>query len=199
MRTDNRYLQIKVYNYRNIVKNKVGYLPLVSLALGCLMLLGLVGPNNQGSRLAAAAEPGASCDSLIVVESEDKNFHIFSASATPINDSVITGYIFDFGDNQSYEFNYNQDDEKWHGLSTVNHTYSKAGRYKASATVVTNTNGESLRATSEACTTTITIGPAELPTVGSEPLAMESFGVVTLGTMSHHFFLLRRRYRRNRV
>jgi hypothetical protein len=125
------------------------------------------------------AAPGGECKSLTVEQSEDKNYHIFTVTGSGPD---IKGYSIDFGDQQSYTFDFQKSPTNDRGTAKVRHTYQKEGRFTATAKIITSAISES----SPTCVVHVTIGqptPTELPTTGSEDsvivLTALLLGVVT--------------------
>lgn len=109
------------------------------------------------------AAPGGECKSLAVEQSEDKNYYIFTVTGSGPD---IKGYSIDFGDQQSYTFDFQKSPTNDRGTAKVRHTYQKEGQFKAIAKIITSTTSES----SPTCVVHVTIGqptPTELPATGS--------------------------------
>lgn len=106
------------------------------------------------------------CESLSADLSEDKNYYVFTATATG-NGSQIYGYTFVYGDQQSYSVTFGPNSQN--RLSAgVTHAYQKAGNYTARAVVNYSLDGESKTASSDNCQTAITIDPpaSTIPNAG---------------------------------
>lgn len=156
------------------VKNiRTALLRAIIIAVCCTSVLEL-SPSHS-----TQAAPGGECTKLSIEQSDDKNYYIFTVNGTGPD---IKGYTIDFGDQQSYNFDFQKSPTADHGTAKIKHTYQKYGQFTATAKVVTSTISES----SPACTVQITIGamtPAELPTTGSNDslivLTAVLLGVIT--------------------
>lgn len=116
-----------------------------------------------------AADPPPSCQELTAVQSEDKEYYTIAASASATKNNDITGYQFDFGDHQSYTYNFDSQSNKDRSQTAVKHTYQKAGTYTVTAKVISNQSGQLVHTSSPECMTTVTIaGATELPATGPE-------------------------------
>ena len=122
---------------------------------------------------AVVANPAPTCHSLSVKQSDDKTHYELTATATATNTTDITGYRFDFGDQQSYTFNFDGPTQKNRNTATVKHTYTKNGSYNVSASVIDSKNTQAPSGPSPNCTVRITIGPTSievLPATGPNDL-----------------------------
>jgi hypothetical protein len=147
--------------------------------------------------MVAATGASSTCNRLTAQESTDKNYYIFTALVSPAPGATITGYVFNFGDNQSYEFNYGSTASNDRAVAVVNHTYESTGSYQANVNVITSTNGKSSHVSSAACTAKITIGPGvtTLPNTGPGNVTAEvadAAGVALVSTVTHSFVTKRR-------
>lgn len=127
------------------------------IAVCCVSVLEMF-PNSS-----THAAPGGECKGLSAEQSEDKNYYIFTVTGSGPD---IKGYSIDFGDQQSYDFDFQKTPVSDRGTAKVKHTYQKEGQFTAKAQLITSTTSES----SPFCVVQITIGqptPAELPTTGS--------------------------------
>jgi hypothetical protein len=136
----------------------------------------------------------AACLDLTAEQSEDKNFYKFKATASAANNAQIIGYEFDFGDQQSYRFNFHNTPSQNRNTATVKHTYEKSNKYIATVNVISSAGDKETRASSPACTAQVTIGQttAELPATGpGDTLVLQviivglaTYGVVLRATKS---------------
>jgi hypothetical protein len=152
-----------------------------------LLALPLVSP------LATAdAVPSVTCQSLSISLSDDKNFYIFNASAAG-DASTITGYRFDFGDHQSYDFTFSGASTQDRHSASVTHTYMTAGAYTASVQVNTKTAGKVARISSAACRAPITIAPpgSSLVNTGAGNVVALFAGTSLLGTLLYQIWIRR--------
>jgi hypothetical protein len=136
------------------------------------------------------AAPGGSCTSLYVEQSSDKNYYIFTVNGSGPD---IKGYSVDFGDQQTYNFDFQKTPVSDRGTAQVKHTYQKDGNFTAAAKIVTSTISES----SPACTVQITVGQApvsQLPVTGPQDVTIFTtalfLGIVTYVVT----FLLQRQF-----
>lgn len=119
---------------------------------------------------AATPPPAPSCHSLTVKQSDDKTHYELTATTTATN-SDIAGYRFDFGDKQSYTFNFDSTSQKNRATATVKHTYAKNGSYNVTASVVGSKNTQPPSDASASCTVRITISQSSievLPATGPD-------------------------------
>lgn len=149
------------------------------IAVSCVSILEVF-PSNT-----TQAAPGGECKSLSAEQSSDKNYYVFTVSGTGPD---IKGYSIDFGDQQSYTFDFQKTPVSDRGTAKVKHTYQKEGQFTATARIITSAVTES----SPHCMVQITIGqpiPTELPTTGSR----DSLIVLTallLGVITYEVTLL---------
>lgn len=116
-----------------------------------------------------AADPPPACQELTANLSDDKDYYTLAATASAGKDNDITGYQFDFGDHQSYTFNFDSQSTKDRRQASVKHTYQNAGTYTVIAKVISNQNGQLVHTSSPECTITVTIASAaELPATGPD-------------------------------
>lgn len=124
-----------------------------------------------GPRSAQAADPAPTCQNLTAEQSDDKNYYSLTVTALAANEADINGYQFDFGDYESYTFDFDNHSNSNRQQATVRHTYEKAGTYTVVARVVGNNDGKVIKASSPGCTIHITIAATtELPATGPNPL-----------------------------
>jgi hypothetical protein len=149
-------------------------------AVACAVMAGLlwsaIHPTLQVN--AAENQADAVCNNLAVQESPDKNYYIFRAEAKPVNGATITGYKYDFGDKESFTYNFPKD-AKDRNTATVNHTYIKAGTFSANVSVLVTQNNKTSTITSKNCKESITVGQGqvtELAQVGPESM-LPLFGI----------------------
>lgn len=108
--------------------------------------------------VSAADASTATCQSLTATESEDKNHYDIVATATTNEGARITGYMFDFGDRESYTFNFSNESAKDRQRAAVKHTYAKTGNYTVKADVISTKDGKTSKSSSPNCTATVTVG-----------------------------------------
>ena len=140
----------------------------------------------------AAASP-ITCNSLTSQLSDDKNYYVFTASATAGSGVTILGYNFDFGDRQSYSFTFGNVSSR--GQATVRHTYQESGDYLVKVAVVTTNSGKTSTTSSPACQVQVTIGPSSsnaLLNVGPGNTLGLFAVAMTVGGVIHTFWLRRR-------
>jgi hypothetical protein len=154
------------------------------IAVCCVSVLELF-PNSS-----TQAAPGGECTSLSVEQSSDKNYYIFTVKGSGPD---IKGYSIDFGDQQTYNFDFQKTPVGDRGTAQVKHTYQKNGNFTAAAKIVTSSVSES----SPACTVQVTIGQppvSQLPVTGPEDttifLTALFLGVITYAVT----FLLQRQF-----
>jgi len=145
--------------------------------------------------LRAVAAPAVTCDGLSTTLSDDKNFYIFTVTAGGDTGS-ISGYTFNFGDHQSYQFNFGASTSQDHHTANVTHTYKKSGTYTATATARVKNGSKTTGVTSPECRTTVTNGPsaAVLPSVGNQG-TVRLFSLVAVIGMTAYQLHLRLRNR----
>jgi plastocyanin len=107
---------------------------------------------------AAAASAAGTCNGLSVQLSDDKNYNVFTASATANAGSTIAGYEFTFGDQQSYSFTFAPNQAAPRDQATVTHTYAKNGEYTASVAVELIAAGKTTAVTSPQCSVPVAVG-----------------------------------------
>jgi hypothetical protein len=143
-------------------------------------------------RVSAASTDSVTCSNLKINVSDDKNYYTFTVSTTGDNAS-ITGYIFNFGDHQSYHYTFSSKAGQDHHTATATHSYSNLGTYTATASVVTKTTSKEATISSPACKTQVTIGPPVstlVDTGAGNPLWL-FMGTCTIGAVAHHLWLRR--------
>ncbi len=99
-----------------------------------------------------AAKPTYSCTSLTQKSLARDTFE-FTAKAQADNGATITGYEYNFGDDNT------KTETTSASTNTVSHKYSQAGTYTVTVTALVNANGTQ-RATSKECVTTVTVKEA---------------------------------------
>ena len=149
---------------------------------------------------ASAASASAACQNLTSSLSSDKNYYIFTATAAPGGDNTeIAGYLFNFGDHQSYSFGFDRDSERSRSQATATHVYGHPGTYVITAAILTNKKGKVTATYSPNCQLRITIG--QLPTVGTlvntgPGSALGLFiAMSAVGAMAHYCYRTLRRSR----
>jgi hypothetical protein len=145
-------------------------------------------------RALAETTYGITCDHLQVTLSDDKNFYVFTATSSG-DESTITGYTFNFGDQQSYDFVFSASDKQDHHTATVTHTYLDAGVYTPVVRVNTQVENKSASATSPGCQTTLSIGDtaSALPNTGVSGTIGLFATASALGVVLHQTWLRHRR------
>jgi hypothetical protein len=124
-----------------------------------------------GGQRTYAAEPTVTCQNLSAQQSDDKNYYTIVATASAAKDSDIAGYRFDFGDRQSYTFNFDTTSNKDRYQATVRHTYEKAGNYTVVANVISSVGSQAGQTASPNCMLKITIADTSglvLPATGPD-------------------------------
>jgi hypothetical protein len=142
---------------------------------------------------AEAAGAITTCNSLTAQETANENYR-FSVSAAPGSSETIMGYVFNFGDNQSYEFDYDPVTGINRGQAKIDHIYSNPGTYVVTASVVTAANGKTKTTSSRACTIDVAVGQANSKLPGSGPgnTLVLFVGISTIGTVMHYVLMSRR-------
>jgi hypothetical protein len=142
--------------------------------------------------LVAAAPDAVTCDKLKITLSDDKNFYVFTATASG-NASTITGYRFDFGDHQSYNFTFSPSDAQDRHTATATHTYLDPGNYTPTVHLDTQVNKKNTTVTSPDCQTSVSIGnsPGTLPNAGARGTIGIFISVSLLGITLHQTWLRR--------
>jgi hypothetical protein len=135
-------------------------LSLLVLAIGIQEVL--------GPSVAAAPMSPVTCDSLQATLSPDKTFYTFTVTSSG-NASVITGYTFNFGDNQLYTVTFNTSSKQNRHTSSVTHTYRRMGTYHTSVRADITTEHKASSVSSSSCQTNIAIGSPDstLPNTGA--------------------------------
>jgi hypothetical protein len=158
----------------------------IGLFIG-LLCLGIL----WGGHTTAESASVVACTNLQVTLSDDKNFYIFTARAAG-DDTPITGYTFDFGDRQSYDFTFAPSSSQDHHTATVTHAYQKSGSYAVTVQARTKETGQSTKTTPKKCKATVQVGADMLPDTGAGlPLALVAF-TACVSALAHYLF---RRYR----
>lgn len=143
------------------------------------------------TQFASAEAAPSTCDSLTATPSS--NTDTYSLTVTASNGSTpITGYTFDFGDQQSYTFALTASPKDDQHAATVNHTYPTAGAFTAIAHVDTKVDGKQASISSPGCHTEITTGPAALVNTGAGD-TLGLFTATALGGLICHQIWIRRR------
>jgi LPXTG-motif cell wall-anchored protein len=180
------------YHQSVLVANKAHPLTkLFTIGLAALCFICL----HSSSYASADATPApVTCDGLSAKISDDKNFYIFNATASGDSGS-ITGYTFDFGDRESYSFNFSSAPNPNHHVSSATHTYRKAGSYIAKVHVNAKVKNKTTSISSASCQAKVTIGPpvATLPNTGATNIVGTFIGSSVVGSLVHAFWLRRRR------
>ena len=141
---------------------------------------------------AFADTPALTCTSLTAVRSNDGSSYAFTAKASG-NDSAITGYTFDFGDHQSYSFQFGKRPGQGHHRATVMHTYRTLGTFTATVYVDTNKGGKPASTSSPSCHTTVSNGPKTLVDTGAGN-TLAAFVAASFGGLALSQIWLRRRH-----
>lgn len=158
----------------------------LSLAISSLLWLGLLIHHHT----ASATSGSTTCDSLSTTLSDDKNYYLFTAGATVGGGDHITGYKFDFGDQQSYTVHFNSDTKDTHEQATTTHIYEKTGTYQPKVTVLVTRGGKSAQVSSQDCTSHVTIQPAgQLVDTGPGDVVVWFLAASVVGTMLHRCVL----------
>jgi hypothetical protein len=165
------------------------------LGIGLLSVLGLAQYPHSAGATAPSSNPV--CQSLTSSISSDKNYYIFTASAAPGDGDAVTGYVFDFGDHQSYSFSFGERSSRDRDQATATHIYSRPGKYLVVATVLTKSKGKVIAASSPSCQLRVTVG--EVSTAGTlvntgpgSTLGLFISAVMT-GMAVHYYHFLKRR------
>jgi hypothetical protein len=159
--------------------------------LTAIILLGTVWGSH--TQIASAEAVSSTCDSLTAAPSS--NTDTYSLTVTASNGSTkITGYTFNFGDQQSYTFALPASSGGDQHTATVSHTYPNAGAFTAIAHVDTKVDGKQISVSSPGCHTEITTGPAALVNTGAGD-TLELFAATTLvGLICHQIWIRCRRW-----
>lgn len=160
------------------------YIPFVSVAIISMAFAGI----GVLFRPVSAASTPTVCKSLNVRQSDDKNYYIFTAQSVPGTGATVTHYVFDFGDTQTYRFEFPANATS-RNKAVVRHTYQKSGDFTARTTVFTKTDGKTVKTTSPACTAHVVNGnvAATLAKTGPSDV-LTLFAVVVLVSGSLHFY-----------
>ena len=141
--------------------------------------------------------PPVSCTTLTAKLSDNKNFYVFSATAGGDN-TAITGYAFDFGDHQSYQFTFNPADHSDRHAATVTHTYRSPGTYNPTVRVNVKMHGTATDVSSDTCKTRIAILPAgsALPNTGARNILGLCVAAALIAAPLHSLWIRRRSIQR---
>lgn len=151
-----------------------------SIILGIMFALGLALPTLRVTA-ASADTSTVSCDKLTQTLSPDNKYDIFTVKSSVPRDAVILSYIFNFGDKQTYSFNFESGTSGDRDQATVNHTYEKAGNYDASVSVLAHSGNRTFTVTSPSCNTSVAFDqPAINSLVNTGPGDMLSVLAVTV-------------------
>ena len=159
---------------------------------GCLLACSV-------SRPAAAVSPSASCLQLASSVSDDKNYQVFTASAAAGSGSTITGYTFDFGDNQTYSFTFGNGTTD-RSRATVTHQYDKNGVYSAKASVQVEAGGRTADISSPDCMSSVALGvqaAAALVNTGPDVAYGVAAAAVVVAVTVHYGWSIRRSRKAN--
>lgn len=96
-------------------------------------------------------QPVYTCDSL-TPQKISRDTYSFTAQASASNGARITGYLFNFGDNQSTTTS----------TATTNHSYAQPGNYTITVTAQVDANGVPKTVTSSKCITSVTVVPPQV-------------------------------------
>ena len=143
----------------------------------------------------ATAYASGSCAALTYRLSDDKNYYIFTATAVTDTSSAIAGYGFDFGDRQSYTFQFVPGSilDRSHAVST--HTYEKAGDYQVKASVVSMIDGKITTQSSPSCMVHIVIDSNQGQLVNTgPPNPLKLFVATFLVAVAAYYLWCLRRY-----
>jgi hypothetical protein len=143
--------------------------------------------------LASADLKPASCDSL-TASSNGGSQYTFTTLATSYGTKIL-GYRFNFGDHQSYEFQFSKADKQNRQIVSIVHYYKTQGIFSVSAYVNTARNGISTSTTSGACHMTVIYGPTTLVNTGAGNTIALFTGVSLSGATLFEI----RQLRRNRI
>jgi len=143
---------------------------------------------------AFAAAPALTCTSLTAVRSSDGSSYAFTAKASG-NDGSITGYTFEFGDRQSYSFQFSKKANQDRSHATVSHTYLSHGVFTATVYVDTRKGGNPASASSPDCHTTVSNGPTTLIDTGAGNTLAVFTVTSTVGLVFSQIWLRRRHSR----
>ena len=165
---------------------------LLAVLLVCGVTLVITLKDFRSSILAHGNDPGITCHSLTAQVGTDGD-EVFTANAETSGSVTITGYLFTFGDQQSYELNFDSSSHKDREQAVVEHAYTKPGNYSVTVWVKAVVNGKQQQATSGSCQTTVTIsGPssqsqttAGLPTTGPAHLPGTLLATICLGVVTY--------------
>lgn len=159
--------------------------------------LAFVGPLGTLSHGYVAAETPrqVTCDNLSIKLSDDKNHYIFSVKAGG-DAASITSYTFDFGDKQSYRFNFEKNSTQDRRTAAATHAYQKASKYTAVVHVHTKSQQGAAGITSGNCQASVDIQPptGRLPETGVTN-TVGLFAGLSVGAAVLHNFWLRWRNR----
>jgi len=149
---------------------------------------------SNASHATADTVTPASCNTLSVSLSDDKNFYILAATSKGDSHS-ITGYTFDFGDHQTYRLRFSANTSKDRHAASVTHVYRDAGTYTARVSVAVNTGGKVANVSSAGCQTNVVIPPpaTTLPNTGAYDAPALFMAASLGGGILHHL------WRRHRI
>jgi hypothetical protein len=156
--------------------------------LGCLSLAVLSWVYSPRAASADAALANITCDGLHISLSSNKDYYIFTATASG-DPAAIIGYTFDYGDRQSYTFTFARAATSVdHHQASVTHIYRTAGTYTAKVHVNISSAGKTTNTTSVLCQANVVIAPAgtRLPNAGSSlPISMAVLTAFTAALLAH--------------
>ncbi len=146
-----------------------------------------------GTPVHVLANSAVTCVSLAVAHSPGKDSYAFTATSSG-NANAITGYVFDFGDQQSYTVDPSTAGSKNHLVATVTHIYRDNGTYRPSVQIRIGTGSTTSTVSSPTCQVSITtdLPISSLPSAGAGN-TIRVFVVAALAGMSLSQFRLRRR------
>lgn len=147
-----------------------------------------------------AADPPPVCQDLTAKLSDDKNHYDLSVAASAANNSDINGYQFDFGDHESYTFNFDNKSNSNRRQATVEHTYDKAGKYVVTVKVISAKSNQATQTSSNNCTVNITIAGTTdvLPATGpSTWTTLAIAGIIGIGAYVVTLQEVRKTHRRD--
>jgi hypothetical protein len=143
--------------------------------------------------VASADTSNVSCDNLRATISSDKNYYVFTASASG-NNNDISGYTFSFGDEQSYTVSFAASSTQNRQTVSVTHTYQDTGSYSPSVAIATKNGSKTTSVTSPSCQTNVTINSTSnsLPDTGAGDTSLLFAATCLAGTMLYELHLRHR-------
>lgn len=167
---------------------------ILAVSVTTLLALVMLETNTPAYAASPADASSVTCDSLTVSPSDDQNSYVLKAAASgPAN--VITGYIFDYGDRESYSVAFGSKAGTDHRSATVTHTYKKPGTYIVAVRVTVKTHSKSTDVSSNACKTSVTVlPPGTLPNTGVNIYAAATAVSITaafIAALCHSIWLRR--------